>query len=122
MICLVTEGPYEGCRVLTFGSDGTPYLRVQTAEGSTKIPDTPSRYFPPNCYAPPAASLAEHLYAAYNRAGPPLFVGKSWDGCGAPTWAELQSAADTIPSARAVIEKWQAVAARVVPVDGATHG
>lgn len=73
---------------------------------------TPNEQSLPACCTPSEdASLAEQLYCAYQRGGPPERAGLAWDGRPCPTWAQLVERAESGDAgAQGVITKWEAVA------------
>lgn len=73
------------------------------------MPD--DRTLPACCYPSEGASVAEQLYCAYQRGGPPERAGLAWNGEPCPTWAMLVERVQSgDEGAAGVISKWEAVA------------
>lgn len=67
--------------------------------------NTSRTILPECCYAPDDSSLAQRLYAAYNRGGPADKAGLNYQGLPCPRWADLPES---------VKAKWEASAAEAL--------
>lgn len=112
LVELVSEGPFKFCRVVRRDGEDVVLESPYGEEGLREhTEDLRTKEFPLCCWAAPSSPLEEHLYAAYNRGGPPERAGLAWDGRPVPTWAELLArAAEGDISAIGVVDKWRAVA------------